>query len=177
MARSSGERGWRNARAVAVTRAARLSGPTAVASKSAAPSTANEPDQTGSPGATDHRFGLAGEVGLVQGEPVSGNDDSVGDHLVARRQPHEVADDDPLDGQPPIDSVADDHCLGCDQRGKPVERPLGADLLEGADRDVRDQDPEEERVLPGLRRSSVSTPKTSRIPFGMVSVLARTMLA
>ncbi len=50
LARSSGERGWRKARAVAVNRAARLSGPTAVASKSAAPSTANEPDHTGSPG-------------------------------------------------------------------------------------------------------------------------------
>ena len=48
-ARSSGERGCRNARAVAVTREARLSAPTAVASYSAAPSTANEPDQTGSP--------------------------------------------------------------------------------------------------------------------------------
>ena len=49
-ARSSGERGCRKLRAVAVSRSARLCGPTAVASYSPVPSTAKEPDQTGSPG-------------------------------------------------------------------------------------------------------------------------------
>jgi hypothetical protein len=46
---SSGERGWRKARAVAVTLAAWLSAPTAVASKSPSPSTAKEPESTSSP--------------------------------------------------------------------------------------------------------------------------------
>ena len=49
LARSRGDRGWRKVRAVAVSRSARLSGPTAVASNSAVPSTANDPDHTGSP--------------------------------------------------------------------------------------------------------------------------------
>ena len=49
IALSSGERGWRKRRAVAVTCAAWLSAPTAVASKSPAPSTAKEPDSTSSP--------------------------------------------------------------------------------------------------------------------------------
>ena len=47
-----------------------------------------------------------------------------------------------------VDPVAHDHRLRRDQRGEPVERALGADLLERPDRDVRDQDPEEQRVLP-----------------------------
>ena len=46
---SSGERGWRKARAVAVTLAAWLSAPTAVASKSPSPSTAKDPERTLSP--------------------------------------------------------------------------------------------------------------------------------
>ncbi len=49
IARSSGERGWRKARAVSVSRAAWLSAPTAVASKSPSPSTAKEPERTSSP--------------------------------------------------------------------------------------------------------------------------------
>ena len=76
----------------------------------------------------------------------------VGDHLVAGRQTHEVADDDLLDRHPAVDPVAHDHRLGRDQRGQPVERALGADLLERPDRDVRDQDPEEQRVLPRPER-------------------------
>ena len=80
--------------------------------------------------------------------PSARSDRPVGDHLVARRQPHEIADYHLVDRHPAVDAVADDHRLRRDQRGEPVERALGADLLEGADRDVRDQDPEEERVLP-----------------------------
>src|SRR5205814_368125 len=49
-------------------------------------------------------------------------------------------------------TVAYDHRLGRDQRGKPVEGTLGTDLLKRPDRDVRDQDPEEERILPGSER-------------------------
>ena len=149
LARSSGERGWRKARAVAVSCAARLSGPTAVASKSAAPSTAKEPDQTGSPGAAHDRLRLAGQVGLVEREPVGAT------RRCRRRRP----------GRRPrgargrrrrprrparrrsTPSRTTDR-LRRDQRRQPVERALGADLLERPDRDVRDEDAEEERVLP-----------------------------
>ena len=50
IARSSGERGWRKLRAVSASLAARLSGPTAVASNSPPPSTAKEPESRSSPG-------------------------------------------------------------------------------------------------------------------------------
>jgi hypothetical protein len=100
----------------------------------------------------DGGLGLARQVGLVQGERVSGHHLPVGDHLIAGRQAHEVSGHHPVDGHPTVDPIADDHRLGRHQRGEPVERAFGTDLLERPDRDVRDQDPEEERVLPGAER-------------------------
>ena len=147
-ARSSGERGWRNARAVAVTRAARLSAPTAVASYSAAPSTANEPDQTGSP-----RCRTTGSDSPVRFASSSASPSALitvpsattWSPAVSRtRSPTTTWST----GTPRVAPVADDHRLRGDQRGEPVERALRADLLERPDPDVRDQDPEEERVLP-----------------------------
>ena len=151
-ARSSGERGWRNARAVGVSCAARLSGPTAVAS--------NERGALDRERARPHRLaraahrglGLARQVGLVQGEPVGRHHRPVGDDLIAGRQAHEVPHHHPVDGHAAVDPVAHDHRLWRDERGEPVERALGADLLERSDRDVREQDPEEERVLPRPER-------------------------
>ena len=119
-----------------------------MASNSAAPSTANEPDHTGSPRAPHRRFGLAGQIGLVQGKPVGRHDCPVGDHLVAGRHADEVSHHHVVERHAAVDPVADHNRVRSDQRGEPVERPLGADLLKRPDRDVRDQDPDEQSVPP-----------------------------
>ena len=107
---SSGERGWRKARAVAASRAARLSAPTAVASRSPAPSTAKEPERTASPTPRSDRLGLAGQVRLVERQPFALQQRAVGDDLVAAAEPHQVADDDLVDrdsrGSPSRTTVA-----------------------------------------------------------------------
>jgi hypothetical protein len=71
--------------------------------------------------------------------------------------------------------IAHDDRLRGNQRREPVERPLGADLLERADRDVREQDPEEERILPRPERER-QHPKQEQDRIRMFSVFARTML-
>ena len=135
-----------------MSRAARLSGPTAVASNSAAPSTANEPDHTGSP--APRTAGSDSPVRFDSSSASPSADSTVPSATTwsPGRQAHQVADDDLLDRHAAVDPVAHDDRVRSDQRGEPVERALGADLLEGADRDVRDQDPEEQRVAPGRRR-------------------------
>ena len=163
---------WRSARS------ARLSGPTAVASNSALALDRERARPHRLPGAAHHRLGLAGQVGLVQREPVRA------DHGRRRRRPGRRRPAAPgrrrrrrSTGTRRSAPVAHHHRLRSDQRGEPVERALGADLLEGADRRCS---------RPGCPRNSasrqeanaiVSTPNTNRIPLGIVSVLARTMLA
>ena len=132
MPRSSGERGWRKARAVAVSLSARLSGPTAVASKSASPSTANEPDHTGSPGPRTTGSDSPVRLASSRVEPVRADHGAVGHDLVAGAQPHEVADHDVAQRHRVVRAVAHHHGLGGDQRGEPVQRPLGAHLLEAS---------------------------------------------
>ena len=94
IARSSGERGWRKRCAVAVSWAAWLSAPTAVASKSPSPSTAKAPERTSSPVFAHHRLGLAGQLGLVERQPLGAHQLAVGGDLVAAGDPHQVADHD-----------------------------------------------------------------------------------
>ena len=102
-----------------------------MASNSAAPSITNEPDHTGSPGPAHGGLGLAGQVGLIQREPIRRGDGPVGDHLVAGRQAQEIPHHHLVDRHPVVDPVSYDNRLRSDQRGEPVESPLGADLLEG----------------------------------------------
>jgi hypothetical protein len=147
-ARSSGERGWRNARAVAVSCAARLSDPTAVASYSAAPLDRERAGPDRLAGAANDELGLAGQVRLVEREPVGRHHGAVGHHLIAGREADEVPDDDLVQGDAALGPIADHRGVGRDQRREPVEGALRADLLKRTDRDVRDQDPEEERVPP-----------------------------
>src|SRR5207244_6385884 len=99
-------------------------------------------------GATDDGLGLAGQVGLIESQAVGPYHGAVRDNLVAGGQAHEVSDEHLIDWHAAVDSVAGDNGVGGDQGGKPIERTLGADLLEGPDRDVRYQDSKEERVLP-----------------------------
>src|SRR5579875_3209538 len=53
-------------------------------------------------GAALDRTRLAGEDRLVEAELDRALEHSVGDHLVARLDPHEVADADVIDGDPPL---------------------------------------------------------------------------
>jgi hypothetical protein len=57
-----------------------------------------------------------------------------------------------VDWHPAVDSLSNDDRVGGDQRREPVERALGADLLKGPDRDVRDEDPEEQGISPRRER-------------------------
>ena len=68
--------------------------------------------------------------------------------LVARLQPHEVADHQLAHGRLARPLVAHHRRGRRDERGEPVERELRAHLLHDADRSVRDQDAEEQRVPP-----------------------------
>ena len=83
---SSGERGWRNARAVAASRAARLSAPTAVASKAPVALDRERAGEDLLAGLAQHRLGLAGQVRLVERQPVAAQQRAVGDDLVAARR-------------------------------------------------------------------------------------------
>ncbi len=151
-ARSSGERGWRNVRAVAVS----LRGTAVLADRGRLEQRGAFGDERARPhrlsALTHHRFGLAGEVGLIECQPVGLDQRPIGHDLFARRQPHEVAGDHLLDGHATIGSVANHPCVGGHQRCEPVELALGADLLEGPDRDVRHQDPEKQRISPRRER-------------------------
>jgi hypothetical protein len=95
-----------------------------------------------------YELGLAGEVGLVEGEPAGRHERSVSHDLVACRDSNRVADDDILDRHPDLVAVAHHDRFGRDQRREPVELALGTDLLERANRDVRDDDPQEQGVTP-----------------------------
>ena len=64
----------------------RASGPTAVASNRPAPSTAKEPDHTGIPGASHRQLRFAGQIRLIQGEPIPGRQLPIRDHLIAAGQ-------------------------------------------------------------------------------------------
>ena len=101
---SSGDRGCRNARAVAADPRGAAVGATAVASNVPPPSTANEPDSTGSPAPRATGSRLAGQDRLVEREPVAAQQRPVGDDLVPALHAHHVADDDLRDrdlAQPP----------------------------------------------------------------------------
>ena len=176
MARSSGERGWRKARAVAVSRAARLSGPTAVASKSAAPSTHERarPHRLPAPAQRRARTPRSGWPRRGQARPPS---------TTCRRRP-------PGRRQPG----------GRGRRPRPDRRGRSGRLRPARPSPPARPEPQAGRGpassgSPGTTRSrcsttriprnrasfhdpnvSVRTPNTNRIPFGTFSVLARTML-
>ena len=127
--------------------AARLSAPTAVASNAPAPSTTNEPDSTWSPASRN-----------------TGSDSPVTfDSSNARPSPRTRCRRPPPDRRLPTRtrSPTTTSSIGTSrgrpsritvarrrhQRGELVQRALGAHLLERPDRDVRDQDAQEQRVL------------------------------
>ena len=103
-------------------------------------------------GAARHRVGLAREDRLVDAKTGRLRELAVGDHLVARPDADEIVDDHVVDRKLARLAVADDARGRRDERGKAVERVLGADLLRDADAGVRDEDEQEQRVLPARRR-------------------------
>ena len=89
-----------------------------------------------------------GDDRLVQRECLCLHEPTVGDDLVAGRQPDKVSDDQLLDVHPSRPSVSHEGRRRFDERGKPVEGALCADFLGDPDRGVRNQDAEKERVAP-----------------------------
>ena len=176
LARSSGERGWRKARAVAVSRSARLSEPTAVASSSALPSTTNEPDHARSPAPRT----------ASSDSPVR-LDSSSASPSAAVRVPSATTWS-PADRR--TRSPATTWSTGT-RRSAPSLTTTASGATSAARRSsarldrISWKDPMAmfETRIPRNRASRhdantiVSTPNTSRIPLGIVSVLARTMLA
>ena len=99
-----------------------------------------------------HRLRFPGQVGLIERKPVRALNGPVRRHLVARSKPHDIPHHELIDRNPSIGPVPDHDHFRRDQRGKPVQRPLRANLLKRPDRDVRDQDPEKQGVLPRPER-------------------------
>ena len=93
-----------------------------------------------------HRLALPGQDRLVDGEAARHQHGSVGDHLVARLQPHDVPGDDAFDGQLRDRAVAAHARLRGDQEREPVENALGADLLDDPDERVGHDHATEERI-------------------------------
>ena len=91
---------------------------------------------------------LAGQDRLVERETPDVGELPVGDDLVTGLHANEVALHDLLDLHHARLAVAHDRRVRRDERGQPVERPLGAQLLPDADAGVGDHDEEEERVAP-----------------------------
>jgi len=92
--------------------------------------------------------GLAGQDRLVEHEAVALDEISVGRHLVAGAEPHEVAGNDLPDGDRSRLAAADDDGVRGHERGEPLELVLRPYLLPDPDSGVGDDDPEEERVAP-----------------------------
>ena len=91
---------------------------------------------------------LAGQDRLVEPEPGAREQESVGDDLVAGREPDEIALHDLGDVKLPRLAVPDDRRLRRHERGQRIELLLRPELLPDPDPGVRDDDPEEEGVAP-----------------------------
>jgi hypothetical protein len=100
------------------------------------------------PGAAHDQLRLAAQVGLIEREPLGRRHGPVGDHLITRRQAHQVARHDLVSRHAAVGSVPDHNRVWSDERRQAVERTLRSDFLEGPDRDVRDEDPEKQGVTP-----------------------------
>jgi hypothetical protein len=94
------------------------------------------------------RFRLTGEDRLVDAQRFRLLERAVGDDLVARTDPDEIADDELLHPDDPRLRVADHRRLRRHERAETVECTLRPHLLHGPDGGVGDEHAEEERVLP-----------------------------
>ena len=168
---SSGERGWRKARAVAVSWAAWLSAPTAVASKSPSPSTAKEPESTSSP--TRRRTGSDSPVSSdsSSASPSARTRVAVGGDLVAAADPHQVADHDLVDRHLARLAVAQHRRLRHEQRRELVEGRLARTSWKVPIATLATRIPRKSASL-GLPKMIVAAPNPARIGLKIVNVLA-----
>jgi hypothetical protein len=101
-------------------------------------------------GLPELRLGLPGEQRLVHLDPAAVEHGPVDDDLVAGAHVHDVTADDVLGRHLDVPAVADHGDGVAAQQLEPVERALGADLLDGADRrvDQAEADADEGIVVP-----------------------------
>ena len=104
------------------------------------------------PGKPGHGLRLPGEDRLVQREPVRLVENAVRDELVAGLDSDQVAGHDLFHLDRAGVAFPHDRRVGRDEGCEPVERLLRAPLLEDPDSGVRNEDPDEERVLPVAER-------------------------
>ena len=174
--RSSGERGWRKARAVAVSLSARLSGPTAVASKSASPSTANEPDHTGCPGprttGSDSPVRLASSRVSPSALTTVPSATTWSPAVSFTRSPTTTSPSGTVWSVPSRTTTASGATSAASRSSARLERTSWKQPMTMFEtRMPRNRASRQESKV------TVSTPNTKRIALGIVSVLARTMLA
>ena len=93
-----------------------------------------------------------------------------------RAYAHEITDHHPVDRHAPVCAVSHNRSVRCDERRQPIERLLGAISWKEPMTMFETRIPRNSASRHDAK-TIVSTPKTSRIPFGIVSVLARRMLA
>ena len=95
-----------------------------------------------------HGVGLPGEDGLVDLQPVGGQELAVGGDLLPAAQPHDVVQDDVRHVDVGLAPVAPDVGGGRLEDAEAVQGALGADLGEGARGRVEHQHEAEQRVHP-----------------------------
>ena len=92
--------------------------------------------------------GRTGEDRLVDLQAVTGDNLSVGGHLLARVEAYDVVDDDITDRHLRLGSVPHDDGPGCLQDSEAVQGSLGANLRQGAGGGVEQQNKSEQRIRP-----------------------------
>ena len=98
--------------------------------------------------AAAHWDRLPAENRLVERQSLGCHDRTIGHHLVAGREAHEVARHHLVDVERAGLAVPHDGRCRRHERRQPLERALGADFLDDPDRGVRHEDAQEERVTP-----------------------------
>ncbi len=99
-------------------------------------------------GGAAHRSRLSAEDRLVELQPLGAGEGAVGHDVVARPDADEIADDDVVDRHPSRLAVSHHGGIRRDERAQPVDCPFGSHFLPRPDDRVRDQDAEEQCVLP-----------------------------
>ena len=128
------------------------SAPTRVTCASPSPATTTEPGERLIAVALVDGVGLAGQHRLVDLQGAVVHDDGVGGHLVAGTQHEDVVEHDFRRGDLELLPVATHPRARGVQQGEPVERALGAELLDAADDRVRERREAEQRVLPAAEQ-------------------------
>ena len=175
LALSSGERGCRKARAVAVSCSARLSAPTAVASNSPPPSATNEPDQTRSPGprttSSDSPVRLDSSSASASAAVRVPSATTWSPAERRTRSPATTWSTGTRRSTPPLTTTASGATSAARRSRARFDRISWKDPIAMFETRIP-----RNRASRHDANTIVTTPKTSRIALGIVRVLARTML-